>query len=348
LIKVESSARTATTDSGAVAEDGNRNSAGQPPALNFARRCGKAKEQQVVASAQSQAIGDFYVDLVNLMTNNPDMSLEEIRDRFEHWGDLTADPGGVDYAEVDAGGVRAMWATPHGCVDDRVLVCLHGGGYVCSSMFSHRKMYGHLAKASGCRALILDFRRAPEFQHPAQVEDAVAAYIWLLGQGYKPEHIATTGDSAGGTLATTMVLAARDAGLPLPAAIMAVSPWVDMEVAGESMKTNLGKDLSMTPESAQAMASMFLGDASPQDPLANPLWADMTGLPPMFLQVGDQELLLDDSVRLAANAKDSGVDVRLDVWAGMQHVHQMMAGRAPEADESIANMADWVRPKLGL
>lgn len=301
-----------------------------------------------MASKQANAIKELYGNWVATMGANPEMSLDETRLMFEQWGDITGEPGGVDYIEEDCGGVLCMWANPKGATTDRVLICTHGGGYVCSSMYTHRKVFGHLAKATGCRALILNYRRAPEATHPAQVEDAVKVYSWLLDQGIKPEHIATTGDSAGGALCTTMLLAIRDQGLPLPAAGMPMSPYYDMEFTGETMQTKADVDCLVSKEIAQTMAGTFLGDASPKDPLANPFYADLKGLPPLYIQVGNDETLLDDSVRFEAKARAAGVEVKLDIFPEMQHVFQFMAGMAPEADEAIEQMAAWVRPKIGL
>ena len=301
-----------------------------------------------MASKQAEALKDLYRGWVVAMNANPTMGLDEIRDIFEHWGDVTVEPGGVDYIEVDAGGVPSMWAVPKGCREDRVLICTHGGGYVTGSMYTHRKMFGHMAKAIGCRALILHYRRAPEHTHPAQCEDGVAAYKWLLDQGIKPGHIATTGDSAGGGLCTSLVLGARAKGLPLPAAVMPLSPWYDMEGKGASLKTNAAADVLVQEAILMNMAATFLGNASKQDPLANPLYADLAGFPPTFIQVGGEETLLDDSVRFAEQAKAAGVDVKCGIYPEMQHVFHFLAGRAPEADAAIAELAAWVKPKLGL
>jgi monoterpene epsilon-lactone hydrolase len=301
-----------------------------------------------MASKQAEALKDLYRGWVVAMNANPTMGLDEIRDIFEHWGDVTVEPGGVDYIEVDAGGVPALWAVPKGCREDRVLICTHGGGYVTGSMYTHRKMFGHMAKAIGCRALILHYRRAPEHTHPAQCEDGVAAYQWLLDQGIKPAHVATTGDSAGGGLCTSLVLGARAKGLPLPAAVMPLSPWYDMEGRGGSLKTNAAADVLVQEAILMNMAATFLGSASKQDPLANPLYADLAGFPPTFIQVGADETLLDDSLRFAEKAKAAGVDVKCGVYPEMQHVFHFLAGRAPEADAAIAELAAWVRPKLGL
>jgi len=275
--------------------------------------------------------------------------LDDWRDLIESWPVVTAEPGGVDYVEVDAGGVPAMWAIPHGAARERVLLALHGGGFVTGSMYTHRKLFAHLAKAVGARALIVNYRRSPEHVHPAQVDDALSAYEWLLDQGIKPEHIAFTGDSSGGGLTITTQLRAIKAGRPLPAAALPISPWVDMEAVGESMRTNQATDALLQKEFADALAAIFLGpDGDPKDPFANPLYADLTGLAPLYIQVGGDEVNLDDATRLAAHAEKAGVEVRLDVFAGEQHTFQMAAGRAPKADEAIRRLAEWVRPRLGL
>lgn len=301
-----------------------------------------------MASAQADAIKVLYRGWVDAMAADPEMSLDDLRLIFEHWGDVTAEPGGVDYVEVDAGGVAAMWAIPKGCSDKHVVIGTHGGGYAAGSMYTHRKVFAHIAKAIGCKALILHYRRSPENPHPAQIEDAVNAYKWLLEQGIEPNNICTTGDSAGGALCTSMVIAMRDQGLPLPAAILPISPFYDMELTGETLASNADSDVLVKKELAAGMIDMFLAGGSPQDPLANPLYADLSGLPPIYIQVGADECLLDDSVRFEKKARDSGVDVKLDVFPEMQHVFHFLAGVAPEADQAIAQMAAWVRPKLGL
>ncbi|GAB2811945.1 alpha/beta hydrolase [Actinoallomurus bryophytorum] len=293
-------------------------------------------------SKQSQTVKELYRGWTRAM-------IESREPDIDGWGDLTAEPRGVDYLETDAGGVPAMWAVPKGCAEDRVLLCLHGGGFMSGSMYTHRKLYAHLAKAAGVRALILEYRLAPGHLHPAQVDDATDAYAWLLGQGVGARHIAFAGDSAGGGLAITTMLRARERGLPLPAASMPLSPWVDMEVLGGSYESNRDKDAFFYREVVQALADLFLGtDGDPRDPLANPLHADLTGLPPVYIQAGGDETLVDDAHLLEEHARKAGMEVRLDVFPGQQHSFQMTAGRAPEADEAIRSLAAWVRPRLGL
>ena len=302
-----------------------------------------------MASKQSEELKTLYRGWVAAMQADPEMPLDELRRRFEHWGDITGEPGGVDYIETDAGGVPSMWATPKGCPESRVLLCAHGGGYVVGSMYTHRKAYGHVAKAVGCRALIVNYGRAPENIHPGPVDDMVKAYKWLLDQGIQSDHIAFIGDSAGGGLAVTTILRAREKGLPLPAATMPLSPWLDMDARGETFETNRDRDVLVSRDVIATMAGTFLGEGgSRNDPLANPLHAELRGLPPMYIQTGADETLLSDSRDLADLARRSDVEVTLEVVPEMQHVFQFLAGVAPEADAAIARLANWVRPHLGL
>lgn len=301
-----------------------------------------------MATQESMYLKDLYASWAGRMAADPEMALEALRDLFEAWHEATIEPTEVTYEQVDAGGVPALWCLPNGADRSRALIWCHGGGFVVGSMHSHRKVAAHLAKAAGVPALVIDYRRAPEHPFPAQVEDAVRTYRWLVGQGVEPGHIATTGDSAGGNLCTSMVLQLRDDGDPLPAAILPLSPWYDMEGKGESLDSRAGVDALVQKPILLGMAGMFLGGASATDPLANPLYADLTGLPPMYLQVGDHEALLDDSTRFTAMARAAGVDVTLEVEPEMQHVFHFLAGRAPEADQAVARLGRWVRPKLGL
>ena len=266
----------------------------------------------------------------------------------ESWGDLTAEPREVDYLETEAGGVPAMWAVPKGCRPDRVLLCLHGGGFVSGSIYTHRKLFGHLAKAVGARALLPGYRLLPEGGcYPVPVDEAEAAYRSLLGQGVAAEHIAFAGDSAGGWLAVTAQLRAREQRLPGPAAALLLSPFADLEASGESFET--GADPLFTREFCRTLAHGFLGESiGLRDPRVNLLYADLSGVSPLYIQAGGDEALLDDARGLEEHARKDGVDVRLDVFPGMLHTFQMAAGRAPEADDAIRRLADWVRPRLGL
>jgi epsilon-lactone hydrolase len=267
----------------------------------------------------------------------------------ESWGDLTAEPREVDYLETEAGGRPAMWAVPKRASTDRVLLCLHGGGFVSGSIYTHRKMFGHLAKAAGARALLTGYRLLPAGVYPAPVDDVMTSYRWLLDQGIAPDRIALAGDSVGGWLSVAVQLRAREQGVPRPTAAMLISPVADLEVTGESYETNRDKDPFFHTELVQGLMRGFLGEAGdPRDPVANLLYADLTGLSPLYIQVGEDEGLLDDARRLDSAARKAGVEVRLDIFPGMLHTFQMAAGRAPEADDAIRMLAEWVRPRLGL
>lgn len=296
-------------------------------------------------SKQAEAVKSWWGNVAAL----PQMSLDDMRNSNEEWAKLTAEPGGVDYLETDAGGAPAMWIVPKGCAEDRVILCAHGGGYVGGSMYTHRKMFGHLAKAIGCRALNLHYRRTPEHAFPAQLDDGLAAYRWLLSEGIEADHIALAGDSAGGGLVLGALLRIRDERLPAPAAAMTLSAWTDMELSGGSYQSNREKDVLFRKETVGQLAGMFLGeDGDRRHPYASPLYADLAGLPPIYMQAGGDEGLLDDSRMFAERAKKAGVDIRIDVFPEMHHTFQMAAGRAPEADDAIGKLADWARPKLGL
>jgi monoterpene epsilon-lactone hydrolase len=297
--------------------------------------------------ARSTAVRDYWRGMTE--ASGPDDGAEEVRARVERgWGGLTAEPGGVDYLETEVAGLPALWAVPKGSAGDRVILGLHGGGFVSGSIYTHRKLFGHLAKAAGVRALLTDYRQTPAHHHPAPLEDTTAAYRWLLDEGVDPRRIAVAGDSAGGGLAVSTMLRARELGLPVAAALMLLSPWVDMTVSSDTFESNRETEEFFFKEVVQALAGMFLGGTDPEDPLASPLHADLSGLPPTYIQVGGDETLLGESLRLEENARKAGVDVRVDVFPGQQHTFQMAAGYAPESDDAIAKLAAWVRPKLGL
>ncbi|HBD12602.1 MAG TPA: alpha/beta hydrolase [Porticoccaceae bacterium] len=302
-----------------------------------------------MASQQAQAIVELYREWSGKLAMNGEMGLDELRELFDEWGELSSQPEGVEFHEATLANVPGVWATPAGADMSRVVICCHGGGFSVGSSKSHQKMYGHLAKAVGCPTFTLDYTRAPENPHPGIVEEAVNVYAQLLEQGFKPEHIATTGDSAGGNLCTTMILYARHKGYPMPACCAPISPWYDMEGKGATLTSNADKDALVGGEILAGMIANFLGeDGSRQDPFANPLYADVKGFPPTLIQVGAYEVLLDDSQRFYDQAKEAGVDAQIQVYPEMQHVFQFMAGRAPEADDAIQKIAAFMKPHLGL
>lgn len=301
-----------------------------------------------MASKQSAVVKDWWIAQAEAAQANPDEPISELRDRNEHWGDMTAEPGGVDYLETEVAGFPALWTIPQGSQEDRVILALHGGGFLSGSIYTHRKLFAHLAKATGARALITEYRKVPEHGHPAPVEDTTTAYRWLLDQGVEPRRIAVAGDSSGGGLALATLLNARELGLPVAAALLLMSPWVDMTVSSDTWESNRDKDPFFKKEVVEALAANFLHGTDAKDPLASPLFADLKGMPPMHIQAGGDEALVGESVRLAEAARLADVDARVEVFPGQLHTFQMAAGWAPEADEAIRKLADWVRPILGL
>jgi epsilon-lactone hydrolase len=229
-------------------------------------------------------------------------------------------PADVTVEPVTANGVRAEWTATPGAAADAAILYLHGGGYVIGSLDSHRHMVAEAGRAANCRALALDYRLAPEHPFPAAVEDAVAGYRYLLGRGVKPGRIAIAGDSAGGGLVVAAMLAIRDAGLPQPGCGWCISPWVDMEALGETMTSRSATDPTVQRAGILDMAGIYLNGADPRSPLAAPIYGDLSGLPPLLLQVGAAETLLDDALRLAGVAGAADVRVDLEVWPEMIHV----------------------------
>ncbi|MEN3361674.1 MAG: epsilon-lactone hydrolase [Mycobacteriales bacterium] len=300
-----------------------------------------------MASRQSGLVRQMYQSWADAL-RDPD-PIEPAGEGNDHWGDITAEPRGVDYLETDAAGVPAMWIAPTQAAHERVILALHGGGFMGGSLYTHRKLFGHLAKAVGARALAAHYRLNPAHHHPAPQQDATTAYRWLLDQGVEAGHIAFAGDSSGGGLCVTAALSARDQGLPLPAALLLMSPWVDMELTGGTYESNKDKDPFFHRELVQGLVDMHLADTGdPRDPSVNPLYADLAGLPPMFIQAGADECGLDDALLLDRHARSSGVQVRLEVFPEQLHTFQMAAGTAPEANQAIGMFAEWARPLLGL
>lgn len=277
---------------------------------------------------------------------NPNETPAEMRERVErYWPGLTTEPGGVDYLEVAVNGLPALWAVPKGAAEDRVIFSVHGGGGVSGSIYTHRKLFAHLAKAVGVRALLIEYRDEP---FPLPLEDTTSAYRWLLDQGVGAEHIAVIGDSIGGGLSASMTLRARELGLPAPAALMLMSPWVDLTVGNETFESNRENEEFFYKEVVAFLASSYLAGHDPKEPLASPLYADLSGLPPTYIQVGEHETLLGESLAFEEKARKADVDVKLEVFAEQLHTFQMAAGYSPESDLAIRNLAEWVRPRLGL
>ena len=301
-----------------------------------------------MTSTESHSIEALYASMSKRLATNPDMGLDALREMMEVWTTLATEPEHVTYREADAAGVPALWCLPEDHAADRAVLYIHGGAYVGGSINSHRKMVAHLAAATGCPALMIDYRRTPEHPPLAQLEDCATAYRWLLQQGLDAQRIVSAGDSAGAALATGLVLKLRDEGTPLPAGIVAISPWYDLEAKGDTYESNAQVDALVGRETMIMLAQMFLAGTSPTDPTVSPLYADLTGLPPTYIVVGGHETLLDDARQFAERARHAGVDVTVIEVPEMQHVFTFMAGRAPEADNAISAIATWTRSRVGL
>ena len=302
-----------------------------------------------MASTESKLLKDAYDGLASVMRAHPDLPIEATRALMNTvMSSVGAEPEDVTYSEVSAGGVPALWCIPAEHAADRVILYTHGGGFISGSADSHRKLTGHLARAAGVRVLSLDYALAPERAYPAAVDDAVTGYRWLLGQGITAEHIATAGDSAGGGLCTSVVLKLRDLGEPLPAAVMPLSPWYDLELTADAMQASRGTGEVVSIDGLEQMRAAYLQGGDPADPITNPMRADLAGFPPVLLHAGGAELLACDAEAFDQRARAAGVDITLFVEPDMEHVYQFGAGRMPEADASIERMASWVGPKLGL
>lgn len=254
---------------------------------------------------------------------------------------------GTQCTPVVANGVRAEWLAAPAARPDAAIMYLHGGGYCIGSLVSHRPHASRLSSLCGVRVLNVDYRLAPEAPFPAAVEDGVEAYRWLRGQGIAPEKIVIAGDSAGGGLTLSTLLALRDAGEPLPAAGVCISPWTDLALTGETMTTNDAVDPMCHRPSLQAMAAAYLGLTDPRTPLASPLYADPTGLPPLLIHVGTSETLLDDALRFSAKAERAGVAVTCEPWPEMIHVWHLFSPLLPEADAALAKIATFVKARIG-
>ena len=252
-------------------------------------------------------------------------------------------PKGVTVRTVRAGGVHAEWLEPVGVDLQKVILYLHGGGYCICSLDTHRGLAARLALASRARLLIIDYRLAPEHPFPAALEDALAAYHWLLTQGIPANQIVVGGDSAGGGLTLATALSLREAGQALPMALFLLSPWTDLTFSGESFHTRKKLDPIFGGEGNRlGFAPAYLGIHDPANPLISPLFADLHGLPPTLIHVGSDEMLLDDSLRLGKKLTAAGANVRLEVWTGMWHVFQVFAPYVPEAQQAICQIGDWI------
>lgn len=270
--------------------------------------------------------------------------VERSRIGLEELSRLAPLPKDVKLENVDAGGVPAACLTTPGVAKDRAILYLHGGGYIEGSIISHQDLAHRISKISETKVLILDYRLAPEHLFPAALEDSTCAYEWLINsEGYNPKNLIIAGDSAGGGLTIATLVKLRDQGTFLPAAAVCLSPWTDLALTGDSIKLKLHEDPFLFPDDLMFFARLYLGKTDPKNPFASPLYADLKGLPPLCIQVGSAEILLDDSTRLAKRAREAGIDVQLDIWEDMIHVFQAFAVMAPESIEGINKVGEFIK-----
>jgi monoterpene epsilon-lactone hydrolase len=286
---------------------------------------------------------DILIGMLTEREHDLTAPVEQVRAAFDEETSAFPIEDDVTSEPVEMGGVPAEWVTVPDSSEDRVIFYLHGGGYAIGSPRTHRAMISRIARASGARALSVDYRLAPENPHPAALEDSLAAYRALLSQGVDPARIVIGGDSAGGGLALATLVSLRDAGEPLPAAAVFLSPWTDLAGTGESMETKAQADPMITGQGLADMAAGYAGGAKLANPLISPLYADLNGLPPMLIQVGTAEMLLDDSARLAARAREAGVEVAYEPWEDMIHVWQFFAWMLPEGQQAIDRIGEYIR-----
>lgn len=274
-------------------------------------------------------------------------SVEEMRAGMESLLAALPKVEGVSTEPVDVSGVPAEWTMPQDGDVTGTILYLHGGGYYEGSVTTHRRLVAALCLAAGTRGLSIDYRLAPENRFPAAVEDAVAAYRWLTGEGAEaPSRVVMAGDSAGGGLTFATLIALRDAGDAMPAGAFGISPWTDLAATGESLETRKDRDPFIDPSSIAETVRRYVDDSDLRNPLASPLYGDLTGLPPLLIHVGEAEVLYDDAARMATAARDAGIEVEFAHWPDAFHVWHMMAGLLPEADEAVSAAGAWIAKRL--
>jgi acetyl esterase/lipase len=256
-------------------------------------------------------------------------------------------PDHIEVSPVTRDGLYAEWILPSQEKKDKVILYFHGGGYVTGTCKMHRTHVAKVVKGSGIGALLFAYRLAPEHPFPAAIEDSVKVYRWLLAEGVSPSQIVFMGDSAGGGLGLATLIVLRDQGIPLPAAAVALSPWTDLKCTGESYKTKLKVEALAPTESWTVFSKHYVGDNDPCLPWISPLYGDLHGLPPILIHVGENEVLLDDSIRFAEKAKDAGVDVTLKVGEGMFHCYPVCAPLFPEAKQAMDEIFAFIEAHIG-
>jgi epsilon-lactone hydrolase len=285
--------------------------------------------------------------LAGFMDGKPNETAADIRLLMDGLGASFPMPSDTTVEDIDADGVPARWVTAAGSDADRAILLLHGGGFTAGSLTSHQRLAADLSMACGTRVLLVDYRLAPEHPFPAGLEDCLTAYQWLLSQGFKPGHLAIAGDSAGGGLTISTALCLKDDGIDQPAALIALSPWVNLACDGETMDSKAKHDPIATQDGLLRCARDYLNGHDDKDPFVSPAFADLRGLPPILIQVGTREILLDDSRKLAVRARADDVPVRLEEWPGQIHDWHVMTDWMADARRALGGIATFVRRYMG-
>ena len=263
---------------------------------------------------------------------------------LQGWGEHPL-PGDIRREAVNAEGVRCEWLIPERSASDKVLLYLHGGGFVYGWSDAYRHMVSHLARQMGVQALGVDYRLAPEHPFPAALEDCAAAYRWLLKQGYAPENIVVAGDSAGGNLTLTTLIWLRDAGDPLPAAAACISPPTDMTEREEIRRSF---DPILHPRALRSFRDSYISSHDPAEPLLSPVYADLHGLPPLLIHAGEDEIFCGDCVRMAQAAQQAGIEARVEVYPRMWHVWHMNFAEVPEGAAALEDIGQFLSSRIGV
>lgn len=272
--------------------------------------------------------------------------MSDIRDAYAKMLGQNQPPAGVRFEAVDMGGVPATLVTPDELKTDAVLMYIHGGAYIVGRPDGYHGIGGNYAKMLGARVYMPDYRLAPEHQFPAPIDDTLRAYEWLLEQNIAASKIAFAGESAGGAMVVSVMVAAKSKGLPLPAVGSSISPWANLEHTGASMSNREGLDPLNSKPVLDILARAFLGDTLANHPLASPVFADVTGLPPILVQIGENELMLSDALRLANHLADNRVRVNLEVWPGMFHAWHFYAGMLAEGQQALESSVRFIEAGL--
>jgi len=273
--------------------------------------------------------------------------VEDSRNTHEQMGATGEISEDISLEEIMVNGISSVWISTPGVTEENVILYLHGGGYVQGSTNLQKDLVARISRASKSRVLMIDYRLAPENPYPAALEDSVTAYKWLIdNEGINPKNIVISGDSAGGGLTAATLLKLRGLEITLPAAAVLLSPWTDLDMTGDSIRIKRRIDPIVDASGLFFAADLYIGDEDPKNPYISPLYGDLSGLPPLLIQVGSAEAILDDSTRFAEKAKSAGVEVILDVWEDMVHVFQVFAAWAPEIEQAIEKIGEFIQKHI--